>query len=46
MSAGKNVEVTLPGNEVELNAFVVPAPPSGTALHKQLQLVPPPPSSY
>uniref|UniRef100_A0A671LM11 Dyslexia-associated protein KIAA0319-like protein n=1 Tax=Sinocyclocheilus anshuiensis TaxID=1608454 RepID=A0A671LM11_9TELE len=29
VSAGKNVEVTLPRNEVELNAFVVPAPPSG-----------------
>uniref|UniRef100_A0A8C1NNS0 PKD domain-containing protein n=1 Tax=Cyprinus carpio TaxID=7962 RepID=A0A8C1NNS0_CYPCA len=29
VSAGKNVEVTLPSNEVELNAFVVPAPPSG-----------------
>ncbi|XP_056335716.1 dyslexia-associated protein KIAA0319-like protein [Danio aesculapii] len=30
VSAGKNVEVTLPRNEVELNAFVVPAPPTGT----------------
>uniref|UniRef100_A0AAY5EMS3 PKD/Chitinase domain-containing protein n=1 Tax=Electrophorus electricus TaxID=8005 RepID=A0AAY5EMS3_ELEEL len=30
VSAGTNVEVTLPSNEVELNAFVVPAPPSGT----------------
>uniref|UniRef100_A0A672N2V2 KIAA0319 like n=1 Tax=Sinocyclocheilus grahami TaxID=75366 RepID=A0A672N2V2_SINGR len=30
VSAGHNVEVTLPRNEVELNAFVVPAPPSGT----------------
>ncbi|XP_066530756.1 dyslexia-associated protein KIAA0319-like protein [Hoplias malabaricus] len=30
VSAGNNVEVTLPRNEVELNAFVVPAPPSGT----------------
>uniref|UniRef100_A0A8C1SAS2 Si:ch211-193k19.1 n=1 Tax=Cyprinus carpio TaxID=7962 RepID=A0A8C1SAS2_CYPCA len=29
VSAGKNVEVTLPSNEVELNAFVVPAPPTG-----------------
>ncbi|XP_016352424.1 dyslexia-associated protein KIAA0319-like protein isoform X3 [Sinocyclocheilus anshuiensis] len=29
VSAGHNVEVTLPRNEVELNAFVVPAPPSG-----------------
>lgn len=30
VSAGKNVEVTLPRNEVVLNAFVVPAPPTGT----------------
>ncbi|KAK7138600.1 hypothetical protein R3I93_015898 [Phoxinus phoxinus] len=29
VSAGKNVEVTLPRSEVELNAFVVPDPPSG-----------------
>lgn len=42
MSAGNNVEVTLPHSEVELNAFVVPAPPSGTALNKPLQLVSPP----
>uniref|UniRef100_A0A8C2CIY4 Si:ch211-193k19.1 n=1 Tax=Cyprinus carpio TaxID=7962 RepID=A0A8C2CIY4_CYPCA len=28
VSAGNNVEVTLPRNEVELNAFVVPAPPT------------------
>ncbi|XP_060798918.1 dyslexia-associated protein KIAA0319-like protein [Neoarius graeffei] len=30
VSAGENVEVTLPRSEVELNAFVVPAPPQGT----------------
>lgn len=30
VSAGKNVEVTLPRSEVELNAFVVPAQPSDT----------------
>ncbi|KAM3858135.1 dyslexia-associated protein KIAA0319-like protein [Diretmus argenteus] len=30
VSAGESVEVTLPRNEVELNAFVVPAPPTGT----------------
>ncbi|KAJ0003632.1 hypothetical protein NQD34_008730, partial [Periophthalmus magnuspinnatus] len=30
VSAGKNVEVTLPQNEVELNAYVVPTPPEGT----------------
>ncbi|GAA6233205.1 dyslexia-associated protein KIAA0319-like protein homolog, partial [Lates japonicus] len=29
VSAGKSVEVTLPRNEVELNAFVVPTPPPG-----------------
>ncbi|KAM9494411.1 dyslexia-associated protein KIAA0319-like protein isoform 2-T2 [Clarias gariepinus] len=30
VSAGNNVEVTLPCNEVQLNAFVVPDPPKGT----------------
>lgn len=30
VSAGESVEVTLPRNEVELNAFVVPAPTDGT----------------
>ncbi|XP_017309894.1 dyslexia-associated protein KIAA0319-like protein isoform X2 [Ictalurus punctatus] len=30
VSAGNDVEVTLPRSEVELNAFVVPAPPQGT----------------
>ncbi|KAM4539409.1 dyslexia-associated protein KIAA0319-like protein [Odontesthes bonariensis] len=30
VSAGESVEVTLPRNEVELNAFVVPTPPAGT----------------
>eukprot|EP00064_Thunnus_orientalis_P016744 superscaffoldBa00003388_g16815 len=30
VSAGESVEVTLPRNEVELNAFVVPTPPSET----------------
>lgn len=30
VSAGESVEVTLPRNEVELNAYVVPAPPEGT----------------
>lgn len=29
MSAGENVEVTLPRNGVELNVFVVPPPPNG-----------------
>ncbi|XP_062869420.1 dyslexia-associated protein KIAA0319-like protein isoform X2 [Trichomycterus rosablanca] len=30
VSAGNNVEVTLPRSEVELNAFVLPPPPIGT----------------
>lgn len=30
VSAGERVEVTLPRNEVELNAYVVPPPPPGT----------------
>ncbi|KAG7457974.1 hypothetical protein MATL_G00232870 [Megalops atlanticus] len=30
VSAGKSVEVTLPRNEVELNAYVLPAPPKGS----------------
>lgn len=30
VSAGESVEVTLPRNEVELNAYVVPTPPEGT----------------
>lgn len=30
VSAGESVEVTLPRNEVELNAYVVPTPPQGT----------------
>uniref|UniRef100_UPI0037E966A0 dyslexia-associated protein KIAA0319-like protein n=1 Tax=Semicossyphus pulcher TaxID=241346 RepID=UPI0037E966A0 len=30
VSAGESVEVTLPRNTVELNAFVVPTPPQGT----------------
>ncbi|KAM4725087.1 dyslexia-associated protein KIAA0319-like protein [Anableps anableps] len=30
VSAGESVEVTLPRNEVELNAYVVPPPPPGT----------------
>lgn len=29
VSAGESVEVTLPRNAVELNAFVVPTPPEG-----------------
>lgn len=29
VSAGDSVEVTLPKNEVQLNAFVLPEPPPG-----------------
>lgn len=29
VSAGDNLTITLPENEVELKAFVVPAPPAG-----------------
>lgn len=29
VSAGESVEVTLPRNEVKLNAFVIPTPPEG-----------------
>ncbi len=32
VSAGESVEVTLPRNEVELNAFVVPTPPAGKTM--------------
>lgn len=31
VSAGDSVEVTLPKNEVQLNAFVLPEPPPGKA---------------
>uniref|UniRef100_A0A452HH29 PKD domain-containing protein n=1 Tax=Gopherus agassizii TaxID=38772 RepID=A0A452HH29_9SAUR len=31
VSAGNNVQVTLPKNEVQLNAFVLPEPPTGTS---------------
>ncbi|XP_061597084.1 dyslexia-associated protein KIAA0319-like protein [Cololabis saira] len=39
VSAGENVEVTLPRNEVELNAFVVPTPPPGTHYTFDWQLI-------
>lgn len=42
MSAGESVEVTLPSNAVELNAFVVPTPPEGKnqeTLDKLLQFI-------
>lgn len=34
VSAGESVEVTLPRNEVELNAFVIPTPPEGKHLNE------------
>lgn len=36
VSAGESVEVTLPRNEVELNAFVIPTPLEG----KQINIFP------
>lgn len=39
VSAGESVEVTLPRNAVELNAFVVPAPTEGKAEEIGLELV-------
>lgn len=37
VSAGESVEVTLPRNEVELNAFVIPTPPEGKSTNKKHQ---------
>ncbi|XP_041104007.1 dyslexia-associated protein KIAA0319 [Polyodon spathula] len=39
VSAGDNVEVILPKNEVELNAFVVPAPPKETFYSYEWSLI-------
>ncbi|XP_025971461.1 dyslexia-associated protein KIAA0319 homolog isoform X1 [Dromaius novaehollandiae] len=39
VSAGDNVQVMLPKNEVELNAFVVPRPPTETAYSYEWSLV-------
>lgn len=42
VSAGESVEVTLPRNDIELNAFVVPTPPNGKTmeiLDKLLQFI-------
>uniref|UniRef100_A0A8C8RL93 KIAA0319 n=1 Tax=Pelusios castaneus TaxID=367368 RepID=A0A8C8RL93_9SAUR len=39
VSAGDNLEVTLPKSEVELNAFVVPAPPTETAYSYDWSLI-------
>ena len=36
VSAGQSVEVILPNNEVELNAFVVPAAKTGTDTHTHM----------
>ncbi|NWW53358.1 K319L protein, partial [Pedionomus torquatus] len=39
VSAGDSVEVTLPKNEVQLNAFVLPEPPPGTAYSYEWELI-------
>ncbi|NXS92306.1 K0319 protein, partial [Jacana jacana] len=39
VSAGDNIQVMLPKNEVELNAFVVPPPPTETAYTYEWSLV-------
>ncbi|NXD27731.1 K319L protein, partial [Spelaeornis formosus] len=39
VSAGDSVEVTLPKNEVQLNAFVLPEPPSQTAYSYEWELI-------
>uniref|UniRef100_A0A7M4E8X9 KIAA0319 n=1 Tax=Crocodylus porosus TaxID=8502 RepID=A0A7M4E8X9_CROPO len=39
VSAGDNIQVTLPRNEVELNAFVVPPPPTETAYSYEWSLI-------
>uniref|UniRef100_A0A8D0G612 Uncharacterized protein n=1 Tax=Sphenodon punctatus TaxID=8508 RepID=A0A8D0G612_SPHPU len=39
VSAGDSVQVTLPKNEVELNAFVFPEPPPGTSYSYDWRLI-------
>uniref|UniRef100_A0A670IT97 PKD domain-containing protein n=1 Tax=Podarcis muralis TaxID=64176 RepID=A0A670IT97_PODMU len=39
VSAGDSVEVTLPKNEVELNAYVLPPPPKGTSYSYDWRLI-------
>ncbi|XP_030905548.2 dyslexia-associated protein KIAA0319 homolog isoform X2 [Melopsittacus undulatus] len=39
VSAGDNIQVVLPKNEVELNAFVVPPPPTETAYTYEWSLI-------
>ncbi|XP_053855060.1 dyslexia-associated protein KIAA0319-like protein homolog [Vidua macroura] len=39
VSAGDSVEVTLPKNEVQLNAFVLPEPPAGTTYSYEWELI-------
>ncbi|NXT82977.1 K319L protein, partial [Zapornia atra] len=39
VSAGDSVEVTLPKNEVQLNAFVLPEPPLGTTYSYEWELI-------
>ncbi|XP_075349848.1 dyslexia-associated protein KIAA0319 homolog isoform X5 [Mycteria americana] len=43
VSAGDNIQVMLPKNEVELNAFVVPPPPTETAYTYKWSLISHPP---
>ncbi|KAM9302853.1 dyslexia-associated protein KIAA0319 homolog isoform 2-T2 [Morus bassanus] len=43
VSAGDNIQVMLPKNEVELNAFVVPPPPTETAYTYEWSLISHPP---
>ncbi|NXV85318.1 K0319 protein, partial [Calonectris borealis] len=43
VSAGDNIHVMLPKNEVELNAFVVPPPPTETAYTYEWSLISHPP---
>ncbi|NXW07999.1 K0319 protein, partial [Fregetta grallaria] len=45
VSAGDNIQVMLPKNEVELNAFVVPPPPTETAYTYEWSLISHPPDS-
>ncbi|NXJ82668.1 K0319 protein, partial [Trogon melanurus] len=39
VSAGENIQVMLPKNEVELNAFVIPPPPTETAYTYEWSLI-------
>uniref|UniRef100_A0A7M4FLU7 KIAA0319 like n=1 Tax=Crocodylus porosus TaxID=8502 RepID=A0A7M4FLU7_CROPO len=39
VSAGDSIQVTLPRNEVQLNAFVLPEPPAGTSYSYEWELI-------